>query len=81
MWFGTGEGLNRYDGYRFKVFKHDPDDPKSLSDSGITAITEDADGRLWLGTASGGLNCFHRADGSFVHYRHDPEVASSLPSD
>ncbi len=78
MWFGTGEGLNRYDGYRFKVFKHDPEDPKSLSDVGVTAIAEDNQVRLWLGTVSGGLNRFHRDDESFERFRHDPADERSL---
>ncbi len=81
LWFGTGEGLNRYDGYRFKVFKHDLEAPGSLSDSGINAIAEDAQGRLWLGTNGGGLNRFQRADETFIRYRHDPGDSSSLSND
>src|SRR6185369_4618071 len=46
MWFGTEDGLNRYDGYAFKTYKPDPDVPTSLSDRWITSITEDKDGYL-----------------------------------
>src|SRR5678815_2357792 len=53
MWFGTEDGLNRYDGYNFKTYKPDPDVPSSLSDRWITAITEDAHGYLWIGTRQG----------------------------
>jgi signal transduction histidine kinase/ligand-binding sensor domain-containing protein/CheY-like chemotaxis protein/AraC-like DNA-binding protein len=60
MWFGTKDGLNRYDGHDFVVFRHDPFDPGSLSDSDITTLFEDRDGRLWVGTRNGGLNRFDR---------------------
>jgi signal transduction histidine kinase/ligand-binding sensor domain-containing protein/DNA-binding response OmpR family regulator len=68
MWFGTKDGLNRYDGYDFLIFRHDPLDPASLSDSDITALFEDRDGRLWVGTGNGGLNRFDRDRESF--HRH-----------
>jgi signal transduction histidine kinase/ligand-binding sensor domain-containing protein/DNA-binding response OmpR family regulator len=60
MWFGTKDGLNRYDGYNFVVFRHDPFDPATISDSDVTALFEDRDGRLWVGTRTGGLNRFDR---------------------
>src|SRR5215207_9690660 len=60
MWFGTKDGLNRYDGYQFVVFRHDPFDSTSISDSEITAIFEDSRGRLWIGTRGGGVNRFDR---------------------
>src|SRR5512138_5506 len=56
MWFGTQDGLNRYDGYTFKTFKPDPDVATSLSDRWITSIIEDQDGYLWVATRQGGLN-------------------------
>jgi signal transduction histidine kinase/ligand-binding sensor domain-containing protein/DNA-binding response OmpR family regulator len=60
MWFGTKDGLNRYDGYNFLVFRHDPFDSTTISDSDVTALFEDRDGRLWAGTRNGGLNRFDR---------------------
>jgi signal transduction histidine kinase/ligand-binding sensor domain-containing protein/CheY-like chemotaxis protein len=60
MWFGTKDGLNRYDGYNFLIFRHDPTDPGSISDSDITALFEDRAGRLWVGTRTGGLNSYDR---------------------
>ena len=44
LWIGTQDGLNRYDGYSFKIYKHDPDDPTSLSHNSILEIAEDQDG-------------------------------------
>ena len=49
MWFGTQYGLNRYDGYNFKVFVHDPMNPNSLSGVYINALFKDRDGALWVG--------------------------------
>src|SRR5215208_8405867 len=56
LWIGTQDGLNRYDGYSFKVYKHDPDDEYSISHNSILTIAEGADGALWIGTWGGGLN-------------------------
>ena len=48
MWFGTNQGLNRYDGLNFKVYKHNRNDPTSIPFDRITHIQEDSEGRLWL---------------------------------
>ena len=81
MWFGTQEGLNRYDGYRFSVFNYDPGDPGSLSHDSVKSILEDRRGRLWIATDGGGLNRFDPASRTFIRYRHDPQDPSSLSSD
>ncbi|MGB5286908.1 MAG: two-component regulator propeller domain-containing protein, partial [Ignavibacteriaceae bacterium] len=57
MWFGTQDGLNRYDGYNIKVFKNDPGDSTSLTDNFIFSIYEDQSGSLYIETQSG---TFHR---------------------
>ncbi|MEO5977154.1 MAG: two-component regulator propeller domain-containing protein, partial [Chryseolinea sp.] len=60
MWFGTRNGLDKYDGYKFTVYKNDPNDSLSLSHNSVTDIVEDADGNLWIATNGGGLNKFDR---------------------
>ena len=59
LWFGTIDGINKYDGYDFEVYRNILDDPTSLSNNRITVITEDNLGRLWIGT-SNGLNVFDK---------------------
>ena len=53
MWFGTTTGLNRYDGYTFKIYQHAENDPGSLPDNYITDIVEMPDGRFWVNTGRG----------------------------
>ena len=72
MWLGTKDGLNRYDGYQFVVFRHDPFDSTTVSSSDITAILEDRSGRLWIGTRGGGLNRFDRSTERFRRYPSGP---------
>src|SRR6059036_3083495 len=60
MWFGTQDGLNRYDGYGFRVYRHNVYDSTSISDNYVTAIAEDAFGSVWIGTQKG-LNKFDEA--------------------
>lgn len=80
VWLGTQDGLNKFDGYGFTVYKNDPSDPNSLSQSYITSLFEDQQGDLWIGTDTGGLNRFDRRQGSFSRYRHDREDSGSLSS-
>lgn len=55
MWFGTQDGLNRYDGYTFKIFRHDPEDSNSIPNEWIHSMYKDRKGNLWIGTDGGGL--------------------------
>jgi ligand-binding sensor domain-containing protein/signal transduction histidine kinase len=77
LWFGTEDGLNRYDGYSFKIFKPDPDAPNSLSDRWITSIVEDSEGYLWVGTRLG-LNRYDPRTEDFLHFLHDESDPNSL---
>ncbi len=78
LWFGTEDGLNRYDGYSFKVYRPDLENRASISDRWVTALAEDEEGFLWVGTRQGGLNRFDPRSGEFTVYRRDPAEASSL---
>jgi ligand-binding sensor domain-containing protein len=53
LWIGTQDGLNKYDGYTFIAYRHDPTDPTSISTNVIHALLEDSEGDLWLGTDRG----------------------------
>jgi ligand-binding sensor domain-containing protein/signal transduction histidine kinase len=68
LWFGTAEGLNRFDGSRFVHYKKDLNNHSSISDSWVTCIFEDTYSNLWIGTHSGGLNLYNYADQSFSHF-------------
>ena len=63
MWFGTMSGLNRYDGYKFRIFRHDLRDSTSLIDDYISRIMEGPDGKLWVETRNG-LNIFDPCHGN-----------------
>jgi diguanylate cyclase (GGDEF)-like protein len=79
MWFGTENGLNRYDGYAFKHYERDPHVAGSLHDDFIWAIAEDLNRNLWLGTDGGGLARWDRSSDRFTAFRHvdgDPRTIS-----
>ncbi|CAM2063910.1 Response regulator [Sulfidibacter corallicola] len=79
LWFGTQEGLSRYDGFEFRVFKHDSSDATSLSDNYVRCVLVDRQGRLWVGT-SNGLNRLERNTQSFVRYLPDRDRKGALSS-
>jgi len=67
IWFGTPYGLNRFDGYTFKVFVHDPANPKSISSSYVNSLFKDRDGILWAGCDQY-LNRFDSENEAFTRY-------------
>jgi signal transduction histidine kinase/ligand-binding sensor domain-containing protein/CheY-like chemotaxis protein len=81
MWFGTRDGLNRYDGYQFTVYKNDALDAKSLGNNFIMDMVEDDRGTIWIATWGGGLDRYDRQTNQFTHFRHDPANSGSLSSD
>ncbi len=78
MWFGTIDGLNRYDGYEITVFKNDPQDPTSIGGNVITSINEDTDGNLWVGTQNNGVSIYDWRYDSFKRYTVDPSNPNAL---
>ncbi len=70
MWFGTREGLNRYDGFSFMTIKYLPTDSQSLSNNTVTTLCEDQEGYLWVGTGDG-LNRIHPITGKVKRYYLD----------
>jgi len=77
IWVGTEQGLNRFDGYDFKVYKFQYNNPNSLSNSYVNSIYEDAAGVFWIGTNGGGLNRFEPRTQNFIHFYVDPESIDS----
>ena len=74
LWIGTWDGgLNRYNRQSdtFTHFKHDPNDPNSISSNTIYSIYEDPSGIIWIGTWEGGLNRYDREKDTFTHFKHD----------
>jgi signal transduction histidine kinase/ligand-binding sensor domain-containing protein/DNA-binding response OmpR family regulator len=69
MWFGTRDGLNKYDGSRFTIFRNDITNKTSISND-ILAIEEDNSGKLWIGTYNG-LNCYDPVSNTFKRYLND----------
>tara|TARA_R110001583_G_scaffold51130_2_gene159491 strand:- start:99881 stop:104086 length:4206 start_codon:yes stop_codon:yes gene_type:complete len=65
LWFGTIDGLNKYNGYEFEVYKSILNDPSSISNNRINAIVEDTSGNLWIGT-NNGLNYFDKKTKRFL---------------
>jgi signal transduction histidine kinase/ligand-binding sensor domain-containing protein/DNA-binding response OmpR family regulator len=78
LWFGTQNGLNRYDGYQFTVYRNDPKDSTSLSNNYIRSIAEDANGNLWIGTWGGGVCKLNQNKATFTRFIYDPQHGTSL---
>ncbi|HKG05773.1 MAG TPA: two-component regulator propeller domain-containing protein [Pedobacter sp.] len=71
MWFGTKDGLNRFDGYSFKVYRFDADDNKTIGGSSIQCLAEDKNGLLWAGTENG-IYSYDSANETFTPLENDP---------
>ena len=78
LWFGTQDGLARYDGVRFKVYPYG-DDTTGLSAPTVFDLEEDRNGQLWIATIGGGLNCFDPVTETFAWFQNDPRDPKTLP--
>lgn len=81
LWVATEDGLNKYDGYDFKTFSHDPDDPNSLAGNVLRqALISHAGGKhtMWVCTVEGGLSSLDLETETFTNYKHDPDDPASI---
>jgi signal transduction histidine kinase/DNA-binding response OmpR family regulator/ligand-binding sensor domain-containing protein len=78
IWAATKNGLNRYDGYSFKVFTNDPYNLNTLSNNTILKLFEDSKGRIWAGTENAGLNIYDKQNGKFYRIAHNNADPASL---
>jgi signal transduction histidine kinase/ligand-binding sensor domain-containing protein len=81
LWFGTQDGLCRYDGYSFLTFRTKKNDSTTLAASAISALLVDKKGTLWVGTEGGGLSRFDARTHTFTTFRHDKNNPRSIADD
>jgi signal transduction histidine kinase/DNA-binding response OmpR family regulator/ligand-binding sensor domain-containing protein len=72
IWIGTVNGLNRYDGYGVKEYRHDPDDPHSISSNYIRSLLVDSQNRLWVGTFETGFSLYDASRDRFINFLPRP---------
>ena len=77
MWFGTQDGLNKYDGCSFTVYRYSTQ-PGSISHNYIRSLYKDHQGRLWVGTDAGGLSLFDFQTETFTNFKHNPANRKSI---
>jgi len=81
LWIGCNGGLERFDGYRFTIYKPEKGNPASLSGIIVWALHVDRFNTLWIGTIGGGLNKYVPEKDAFISYRHEPDNSQSLSND
>lgn len=81
MWFGTKDGLNKYDGYQFIVYKKNFKNENGLSSNDIKSMLEDRDGKIWIATWEGGVNVLDPVSEKFTHFRNDSTTGSIASND
>lgn len=81
LWFGTADGLNKFDGYEFTIYDNSPTNPNSISGNDITCIYENPyDSVLWIGTQVNGLAAYIKGKDSFISFQHSSQIKKSIPS-
>jgi signal transduction histidine kinase/ligand-binding sensor domain-containing protein/DNA-binding response OmpR family regulator len=78
LWIGTMDGLNRFDGHTFTVYRNSPDDSTSISGNVISWLLQDRSRAIWVGTYSNGLNLFDRDQNKFIRCQFDPTDSMHL---
>jgi signal transduction histidine kinase/ligand-binding sensor domain-containing protein len=78
MWYGTQSGLNKFDGYGFVTYKHDPKNKNSLVSDDISCLSVEKSGIIWIGTKTKGVNKLDPYTGIFTSYQHKEGEANSL---
>lgn len=81
IWIGTEDGINKYDGYNFEIFKRNPGDSLSLNDNQGNAMIVTRDGTLWIGGSLAGLSKYNSTTKTFTRYNHDHTNPNSLSED
>lgn len=79
LWIATLDGLARYDGVSFTVWRHDPDDPDSLPSNDIEFVMVDSDDRVWIAPQNAGIARYEPLTDGFTRWQHDPDDPGSLP--
>src|SRR5215216_4662824 len=72
VWFGTEDGLDKFDGTNFKIYRHKNNDTSSLKSNEILSLFEDKDGNLWIGTSGGSLSLYDRKKDAFINIPSGP---------
>lgn len=82
LWFGSGDGLNRFDGYNFTIYRNEPGNPGSLCGNDISCIYENPyDSTLWIGTWNDGFSLYNRYTDTFFSFRKSNSDKYILPTD
>lgn len=81
MWFGTQDGVCRYDGYSFLTFRPKKNDSTALQNAAVSALLVDKHGTLWVGTEGGGLARYNAPKQTFTSFRHDAKNPRSISDD
>ncbi|HVS92541.1 MAG TPA: two-component regulator propeller domain-containing protein [Mucilaginibacter sp.] len=81
VWFGTGDGLNRYDGYKFRTYRNDPKDRTTIAGSYIQDMALDNQGHIWITCEGAGLDEFDKKTDRFRHFKHNDKNRNSISSD
>src|SRR5688572_11381360 len=81
MWFGTNDGLNKYDGYKFTIYRNEQNDHKSVSANFIKDLAQSHNGDVWIATNGGGISRFDRRKEQFINYHNNPQDKNSISRD